>query len=106
VCRLDHGRARISPAIGKFDGANETISVDTARSFNQQYVGQFSFIEPIRHLITGREGLIEAQQNGAGFSTQLSFHVASTVDFRGVWTSASKKPLSVVLSGCFVWVRE
>ena len=49
-------------AIGKFDGtfANETMSVDTARGFNQQYVGQFSFFNPIRHLITGREGLIEA----------------------------------------------
>lgn len=49
-------------AIGKFDGAfaNETMSVDTARGFNQQYVGQFSFFEPIRHLIAGREGLVEA----------------------------------------------
>lgn len=53
-------------AIGKFDGAfaNETISVDTARGFNQRYVGQFSFFEPIRHLITGREGLMEAMTWG------------------------------------------
>lgn len=49
-------------AIGKFDGAfaNKTMSVDAARGFNQQYVGQFSYFEPIRHLITGREGLVEA----------------------------------------------
>ncbi|MCY1248393.1 hypothetical protein D9M72_618190 [compost metagenome] len=36
------------------------MSADTARGFNQQYIGQFSFFEPIRHLITGREGLVEA----------------------------------------------
>jgi hypothetical protein len=48
--------------IGDFDGAflNQAISVDEARGFNQQYVGQFAFFDPIRHLITGREGLISA----------------------------------------------
>lgn len=53
-------------AIGRFDGTfgNETISVDEARGFNQQYVGQFAYFDAIRHLITGREGLTEAMTWG------------------------------------------
>lgn len=48
--------------IGDFGGGflNQTISVEEAQGFNQQYVGQFAFFDPIRHLITGREGLVEA----------------------------------------------
>ena len=48
--------------IGDFDGAflNHTMTAEEAQGFNQQYVGQFAFFDPIRHLITGREGLVEA----------------------------------------------
>lgn len=48
--------------LGDFGGGfvNNTITAQEAQGFNQQYVGQFAFFDPIRHLITGREGLIEA----------------------------------------------
>ncbi|MBR2818183.1 MAG: DUF4238 domain-containing protein [Reyranella sp.] len=48
--------------IGDFDGAfvNRAITTQEAKGFNQQYVGQFAYFDTIRHLITTREGLIEA----------------------------------------------
>jgi hypothetical protein len=48
--------------LGDFDGAflNQAITAQEARGFNQQYVGQFAYFDTIRHLITAREGLIEA----------------------------------------------
>lgn len=48
--------------IGDFDGAfvNHAISAEVALGFNQQYVGQFAFFDPIRHLIAGREGIVPA----------------------------------------------
>lgn len=48
--------------LGDFGGGfvNHTMTSQEAQGFNQQYVGQFAFFDPIRHLITAREGLVEA----------------------------------------------
>ncbi len=48
-------------ALGDFDGhfGNQAISPLEAQGYNQQYVGQFAFFPMIRHLITGREDLIQ-----------------------------------------------
>lgn len=48
--------------LGDFDGAfrNRAITAQEARGFNQQYVGQFAYFDMVRHLITARDGLIEA----------------------------------------------
>lgn len=47
--------------LGDFDGAFETEHLDpiTARGFNRQRLGQFAKFDPIRHLITGKDDLVE-----------------------------------------------
>lgn len=46
--------------LGDFDGhfSNRMISPLEAQGFNRQYLAQFAFFPMIRHLITGREGLV------------------------------------------------
>jgi len=51
----------ISLTMGDFGGAFASQRLDhiTARGFNRQRLGQFAKFEPIRHLITGADDLVE-----------------------------------------------
>lgn len=57
-------------ALGAFDGAfsNTMMSVDEARYYNRHFIGQLRHFDPIRHVITGREGLSE-EMAWAGYET-------------------------------------
>lgn len=55
-------RTLVSLTIGAFSGAaflNTEISVLTARALNRMYVANFAFFDSHRHLVAGREGLID-----------------------------------------------
>lgn len=48
-------------ALGDFEGAfsNSLMTLDEARYYNRQFIGQFRHFDAIRHVVTGREGLVE-----------------------------------------------
>ncbi|CAN5156077.1 hypothetical protein BH10PSE4_BH10PSE4_46690 [soil metagenome] len=57
-------------ALGDFGGAfsNTAMTLDEARHYNRQFIGQLRHFDPIRHVITGRDGLVE-EMAWAGYET-------------------------------------
>lgn len=60
-------------ALGDFGGtfSNTVMSLDEARYYNRHFIGQLRHFDPIRHVITGREGLSE-EMAWAGYETVIA----------------------------------